>query len=129
MTESLSVPVDYLLGLLNSDLLALYVVRHSPVYQGGYHKFSTQYLRGIPIVVPTGAEQLGIQARIVELVKQISESMLHARSAVSPMEQRIAQRLVKGARTEIDKLVHSLYQLDETSSHWVNEQVRRLKLI
>jgi hypothetical protein len=128
LTEPLAVPLDYLLGLLNSDLLALYVVRHSPVYQGGYHKFSTRYLRGIPIVVPAGAEQLGIQARIVELVKQISESMLRARSVASPMEQRLAQRLVKGARIEIDKLVHKLYQLDETSSHWVNEQVRRLKL-
>jgi TaqI-like C-terminal specificity domain len=129
LAQPLQVPIEYLLGLLNSDLLALYVVRHSPVYQGGYRKFSTQYLRGIPIVVPQGIGQLRIQVEIVELVKQISTNMQRIRSAASPMEQRFAQRLVKGARSEIDRLVHSLYGLNETHRSWVAEQVRRLKLM
>jgi TaqI-like C-terminal specificity domain len=129
LAEPIRVPVEYLLGLLNAGLLALYVVRHSPVYQGGYHKFSTQYLRGIPIVVPDGAGQFAIQAKIVELVKQISENMLRVSGTKSPMEQRFAERLINGARAEIDRLVHSLYRLDDAQTRWVNEQVRRLKLL
>ena len=87
-----------------------------------------QYLRGIPIVMPEGTEQLRVQAQIVELVKQISENMQRIRNTASPMEQRFAERLVKGARAEIDKLVQGLYELDEAHRSWVGEQIRRLRI-
>ncbi len=41
--------IFYLLGLLNSKLLSTFVVTHSPVFSGGYYKFSAPYLRKLPI--------------------------------------------------------------------------------
>jgi hypothetical protein len=128
LQRELPIPIEYLLGILNSDVLALYAVSHSPVYQGGYHKFSTQYLRAIPIVIPTGDGRLSMQARIVELVKSITEGLLRAQGTESAMEQRMAQRLVSGARAEINRLVRRLYELDEHDSSWVSEKARRLDL-
>ena len=125
---SLSVPVEYLLGILNSDVLALYAISHSPIYQGGFHKFSTQYLRAIPIVIPSGPRQLEIQARIVELVNRATGGVMRARTTESVMEKRLAERLVVGARSEINRLVRDLYEIDDHDGAWIGEKAARLGL-
>jgi hypothetical protein len=121
-------PIEYLIGLLNSELLALYTVSHSPIYQGGFHKFSAPYLRNIPIVVPVTSEQRTIQERIVGLVNTISATVLRSREMTSVMEQRFAQRLISGAKVEIDRHVLTLYQLDENSRSWIEKRAAQLGL-
>ena len=128
LKRDLDFPVEYLLGILNSDVLSLYAVSHSPIYQGGYHKFSTQYLQNIPVIRPAGHDQLSIQAQIIELVKRISDGILRKRGSGSALEQRMAQRLMMGARAEINRLVRRLYELDENDSSWISEKAQRLGL-
>jgi len=128
LKHDLGVPVEYLLGILNSDVLSLYAVSHSPIYQGGYHKFSTQYLQNIPVVRPAGHDQLSIQAQIVELARRISDGILRRRNTGSALEQRMAERLIMGARAEINRLARRLYKLDEDDSLWISEKSQRLGL-
>jgi hypothetical protein len=128
LIQDLDVPVEYLLGVLNSDVLALYAISHSPIYQGGYHKFSTGYLQNIPVIRPVGHDQLSIQTQIVELVKRISDGILRMRHTESAAEERIAERLVMGARAEINRLVRRLYKLNESDSSWISEKAQRLGL-
>ena len=125
---SLPVPTEYLVGVLNSDVLALYAISHSPIYQGGFHKFSTQYLRGIPIVIPADRKQLEFQARIVELVNKITASVIRARSTESVMERRLIERIVMGARSEINRIVRELYELNDHGGSWVGKKAARLGL-
>lgn len=122
------VPVEYLLGLLNSDVLSLYAVSHSPIYQGGYRKFSTQYLKNIPIVLPGDSSQIAAQARIVELVKTISSGFTRSLEAESLVEKRLAERLISGARAEINRLTRTLYGLDERDQRWIRERATRLRI-
>jgi hypothetical protein len=44
------------------------------------------------------------------------------------MEQRIAQRLISGAKVEIDRHVLTLYQLDENSRSWIEKRAAQLGL-
>lgn len=119
-------PIEYLLGLLNSDILSLFAISHSPIYQGGYRKFSTQYLKDIPIAVPDGIDQIATQRRIIELVKSVESGFTRVLEAESPIEQRLAQRLIAGARAEINRLTRTLYGLDERDSAWIRERTGRL---
>ncbi|MCD2443462.1 N-6 DNA methylase [Agromyces sp. SYSU K20354] len=43
---------DALLAVLNSPLISTYIIAHSPVYQGNYHKFSKPYIAHAPIKLP-----------------------------------------------------------------------------
>lgn len=124
----LALPTEYLLGILNSDLMATYCTSHSPVYRGGYHKFSTQYIRELPIVVPKANEQLHSRERIIELVKVIAANYARKLSIASRMEQELTDRLIKGAQAEINRIVRDLYGLDEADSSWVTEKAGRLGL-
>lgn len=38
-----------LLAILNSPLLSTYALAHSPIYQGGFHKFSKPYIENLPV--------------------------------------------------------------------------------
>lgn len=42
---------DALLAILNSPLVSTYALAHSPIYQGGFHKFSKPYIEFIPVKV------------------------------------------------------------------------------
>ena len=114
---------------MNSDILSLYAVSHSPIYQGGYRKFSTQYLKNIPIVVPADSSQIAAQVRIIELVRSITSGFTRSLEAESPVEQRLAQRLIAGARAEINRLTRTLYGLDERDNAWIRERVSRLGIV
>ena len=43
-----------LLAILNSPLVSTYALAHSPIYQGGFHKFSKPYIEHLPVRYPTG---------------------------------------------------------------------------
>jgi restriction endonuclease TaqI-like protein len=41
--------LEYVLAVLNSTLLTYYAVAHSPIFRGGYHKFSKGYIEDLPV--------------------------------------------------------------------------------
>jgi len=120
---------SYLLGLLNSTLLSVYVSKHSPIYQGGFRKYSAPYLRELPIKIdqsgsdPTAASR---ERRIAELAEIAASSTALAGSATAPASRELQRRRTRAARREIDDLVLEHYGLSAKSRTWVSKQWSRL---
>ncbi len=105
----------YLLGVLNSNLLSFYAISHSPVFSGGYYKFSAPYLRKLPIRTINFSDPADVARhdRMVALVEQMLA--LHKRLAAAkvPHEQTALQRQIEATDQQIDALVYELYGLTE----------------
>ena len=120
-----SVPTAYLLGLLNSSLFSVYVSKHSPIYQGGFRKYSAPYLRDLPIKIdrtgsgPTAASR---EQRIAELAEVAASSTSLARSVTAPSSRELHRRRARAARREIDDLVLQHYGFSGESISWVSKQ-------
>jgi type I restriction-modification system DNA methylase subunit len=105
----------YLLAVLNSRLISRYIVDHSTPYQGGYFKFSTNYIQDTPIrrVDRTNTRDCTIHDDLVELASGIT-----SRKAQLPEEKGAArqtsQRVIEAAERQINMLVDELYQVDST---------------
>lgn len=52
LAEALPESIEFVLGVLNSSLVTAWVYSHSPVFQGGFRKFTKPYLSAIPIARP-----------------------------------------------------------------------------
>jgi hypothetical protein len=105
----------YLLGLLNSRVLSWYALAHSPVFSGGYHKFSAPYLEKLPI------RRIDFQSeadrsrydKMVDLVERMLALHKQLPSAKMPHEQESVQRAIAATDRQIDALVYELYGLTE----------------
>ena len=119
--------ITYFLGVLNSKLLSLYAVSHSPVFSGGYYKFSAPYLSKLPIrtIDFSDPKDVARHDRMVELVERMLE--LHERLAEAKIER---ERTVIGAQIsatdrQIDRLVYELYGLADDEIRIVEEATAR----
>ncbi len=104
----------YLLGVLNSRVLSFYAIRHSPIFSGGFHKFSAPYLRKLPMrrIDFTVAEDVRQHDRIVELVQRMMDLQRDAHAARIPHERETLAREIQVTDQSIDETVASLYGLD-----------------
>jgi hypothetical protein len=115
LREGISENILYLLGLLNSVLISFYAIGHSPVFSGGYYKFSSPYLRRIPIrrINLSDVADKAKHDNMVSLVKRMLD--LHKRLAVAktPDDKTRLRRQIEATDSEIDRLVYDLYGLTE----------------
>ena len=111
--------IEYLLGLLNSRLLSLYATAHSPVFSGGFYKFSAPYLKQLPIrpIEFDDPDDVAQHDRMIELVKSMLEmnERLHGESSrkFTPQERRVLEGRIASTDREIDQLVYDLYGLTD----------------
>src|SRR5262245_16929560 len=54
----------FFLAVLNSSLVRAWVHGHSPVFQGGFRKFSGPYLQAVPIALPDLTTQQGREVQM-----------------------------------------------------------------
>lgn len=123
------ISISYLLGLLNSGLFTVYVSKHSPIYQGGFRKFSAPYLRDLPIKIDlTGSDRTAAlrEQRIGELAEVVASSAVLAGTFATPVSRELHRRRAHAARREIDDLVLEHYGLSSESRGWVSKQWSRL---
>ncbi len=115
--------IRYLLGVLNSKLLSYFATRRSPVFSGGYYKFSAPYLKKLPIKDrgKLGAGGAKRYDRIVGLVQQMLD--LHERlpKKKTDQERTDLQRQIKATDRQIDQLVYQLYGLTDKEIAIVEE--------
>jgi type I restriction-modification system DNA methylase subunit len=102
----------YLLGILNSSLMNFYAVGHSPVFSGGYYKFSAPYLKRLPIrlIDWTNRDEVSDHDGIVRLVERMLE--LHKKKREGKLTERELERIereIAATDAEIDELVYELY--------------------
>jgi hypothetical protein len=103
----------YVLGVLNSKLLSFYATAHSPVFSGGYYKFSAPYLKQLPIRTIDFSDPVD-RARHDHMVALVERMLdLHRRLAAghNPQTRTILQRQIEATDRQIDGLVYELYGL------------------
>jgi hypothetical protein len=113
LREEIEESPAFLLGVLNSKLLSWYVAAHSPVFQGGYHKYSAPYLRSAPIRRTNNGPPGDRQAHdSISVVATTLESLyVQLRSSRVEHERRLIERQLDAAERRLDNLVYGLYGL------------------
>ena len=103
----------YLLGILNSSLINFYAVNHSPIFSGGYHKFSAPYLRNLPIRTINFSNTTD-KARHDELVSKVG-AMLEGKTqlarAKTDKDKTYYENRCAALDRQIDRIVYELYGL------------------
>jgi hypothetical protein len=105
----------YILGLLNSSLLSFYATHHSPVFQGGYYKFSAPYLKQLPIrtvdsSVKADKSRHDRMVSLVETMLALHKQLAAARTAA---DKTLIERQIAATDHQIDRLVYELYGLTD----------------
>jgi type I restriction-modification system DNA methylase subunit len=106
---------NYVLGLLNSNLLFWRLRSISNVFRGGWITCTKQYVETLPIrkinfSVPIDAAR---HARMVALVEGMLTLHKHAAAARLPQDKEMIQRQIQATDAQIDRLVYELYGLTE----------------
>jgi type I restriction-modification system DNA methylase subunit len=112
----------YLLGLLNSKAIEFYIRNSSPMFSGGYYKYHTQYLEGIPIASPkpeTRKMLIGLVERMMLLSKRLNDIGDKKTSESARIETELRK-----TDSEIDDLVYELYGLTKDEIRIVEESVQ-----
>lgn len=106
---------EYVLGLLNSNLLEWFIRQTATQMRGGWYSFESRFIKNLPIcALNTGNPKERAQyERMVSLVE--SMLALHKKLAVvkTPHEQENFKRQIDATDRQIDTLVYELYGLTE----------------
>ncbi|MCC6125699.1 MAG: N-6 DNA methylase [Pirellulales bacterium] len=107
--------IYYLLGILNSSLLSFYAISHSPVFQGGYHKFSAPYLKRLPVCLIdiSNRKDRARHDKMANLVETILALHKKLETVRTPHDKIALKRLIDATDGQIDRLVYELYGLTE----------------
>jgi len=105
----------YLLGLLNSSLLRLYIHSVSTDLQGDSFNFSVAFVRRAPIRTIDFSDPADVARhnRMISLVEQMLSLHKQLPQARMPHEQTALQRQIEATDNQIDALVYELYGLTE----------------
>jgi hypothetical protein len=106
---------EYVLGLLNSKIINMYLKSFSTPFSGGYYAYSRQYIEKIPIRTidftnPTDKSQ---HDKMVTLVEQMLELYKQLATAKLPQKKTVLKRHIEATDRQINELVYELYGLTE----------------
>ncbi|MCG2768289.1 MAG: Eco57I restriction-modification methylase domain-containing protein, partial [Anaerolineae bacterium] len=119
---------QYLLGLLNSQLLDFYLKRVSTPFRGGYYAYSRQFIEQLPIRAIDSADpadvarhdkMVALVERMLALHKQLADAKTPRPR--TPMAKELLQRQIDATDRQIDRLVYELYGLTEEEIGIVEE--------
>lgn len=129
--EGIPENILYLLGVLNSSLLNFYAVNHSPIFSGGFHKFSAPYLKSLPIrrIDPSNSSDKKTHIDIVKKVEAMLEARKEFTKAKTDKDKAHYEKRIAGLDLQIDRLVYALYGLTENEVQIVERNGRHKSLI
>jgi hypothetical protein len=99
----------YLLGILNSSLLSLFLRSVSTPFRGGYIALNRQYIEQLPIAEPRAP----IADQVCSHVKDMLALNRQHETARTPDEKTRIERQIAATDQQIDRLVYELYGLTE----------------
>jgi predicted type IV restriction endonuclease len=107
--------LEYLLGLLNSRLLDLYLKSVSTPLRGGFFRSFTQFIEQLPIrrIDFSEPRDKARHDRMVALVEQMLALHRQLAAARTAQDKRMLQRQIDASDRQIDRLVYELYGLTE----------------
>jgi len=103
----------YVLGLLNSRLLAWFFPHVSAPFRGGWMSANRQFLSQVPIRVIDfdDTADRARHDRVVKLAEQLLALHRQQAAARTPQEQTALIRQIAAAENAVDRLVYDLYAL------------------
>ena len=108
------IPHNYLLGLLNSDLLDWYLKQISTQMRGGWFSFEAKYIKSLPIKIIQNKNSADkkIQEEIIKIVDQLL-LLYKEKSTIKLSAQEIQiDGKIQFFELKINELVNQLYGLD-----------------
>ncbi|MCK9419090.1 MAG: Eco57I restriction-modification methylase domain-containing protein [Nitrospirae bacterium] len=107
--------MQYVLGLLNSKLLDVFLKSYSSQFSGGYYAYNRQYIERLPIrtVNFTDPTNKASHDKMVSLVAQMLSLNKQLPDAKTNHEKTALQRQIDATDQQIDQLVYELYGLTE----------------
>lgn len=113
----------YLLGLLNSNLVAWYFPFVSAPFRGGWRSANRQFLSQLPIRMMDFSElaDKSRHDRMVEMVEQMLSLNKQLARAKTGHEKTALQRQIDATDRRIDLLVYQLYGLTDEEIRIVEE--------
>src|SRR5215210_5904796 len=122
-----SLAYAYVLVLLNSSLLDLYLKSFSSRFRGGFYAYNRQYIEQLPIrtIDFSDPEDVARHGRMVELVERMLR--LHERLAEARIERErtVIGHQISATDRQIDRLVYELYGLTDEEIQIVEEATLR----
>jgi type I restriction-modification system DNA methylase subunit len=105
----------YLLGILNSKLLSVFLKAISTPFQHGYIALNRQYIEQLPIrsINFSDLAEKTAHDKLVALVERMLALHREAQSARTPQEQEMLRREIESTDRAIDSLVYKLYGLTD----------------
>jgi len=105
----------YWLGVLNSNLMWLFLANTGTVLRGGYFRFKTNYLSPFPTRIIDFSDRADVARhdRMVSLVEQMLVLHKQLPEACTPHEKTALERQIEATDGQIDALVYELYGLTE----------------
>lgn len=102
----------FLMAVLNSNLVSNYATARSPVFRGGYRKFSTRYIEDLPIKGLSGpSADVAAFERLVELSRRRAALAMESDAATNAHTRGLVSREADEVESEIDRKVFELYRL------------------
>jgi hypothetical protein len=97
---------DYLIAVLNSELLTFYFKRISSPFQGDWYAYEPRYLARIPIVVPNVRAEV---ERLAACARRMMSLAQDDRRARTPQDRVQIARQIEVLKTEVNAAVDGLY--------------------
>jgi hypothetical protein len=106
---------EYILGLLNSQVLEFYLKKSSTSMRGGYYSFESRFIRNLPIKIIDNSQISEKQKHdlIVNLVQQMLDLHQQLNQANTPPAKRMIQQQIQATDRQINQLVYELYELTD----------------
>jgi hypothetical protein len=106
---------QYVLGLLNSNLLDHFLKSFSSPFSGGYYAYNRQYIEQLPIRTINFSDQKdkARHDKMVELVERMLTLHKQLPAAKTPDDKTRIQRQIDTTDQQINQLVYELYDLTE----------------
>jgi type I restriction-modification system DNA methylase subunit len=110
-----NISVEYILGLLNSNLLNWFLKQISTQMKGGWYSFESKYIKHLPIKIDelNNVQLVGKKEEIKKLVNQLIQ--LNIEKTESTLQTNIEQldNKIDYCQRRINKIVYELYELTE----------------
>jgi len=123
LKKDLSMKYEYILGLLNSKLLDMYLKSISSRFSGGYYAYNRQYIEKLPIrtIDFSNSTDKILHDKMVKLVEQMLDIHERFNRAKADVERTMLQRQIDAIEKQIDQLVYELYELTDKEINMIEK--------
>lgn len=123
LKDSVKESPKYILGLLNSRVLDLFLKNISTTIRGGFFRYFTQFIEQLPIrtIDFSNPTDKAHHDKMVSLVERMLNLHKQLATANTPHEKKVIQTQIDATDRQIDNLVYELYDLTEEEIKIIEE--------